>query len=282
LKRLAAREIEVVEAIDRIAPRPERDPAETFLASSWGVGQHVPDSIPATVAVLEAEPDFDAVLGLLVTLKPFLAGRVPQDENRTTFHSAEAGTGALLASPDGIEIGTVWRPENEVVNRLARLLLHRRFGRLPYWIEMGLAWNVEQEVQGDIYSFPGRDEFVSIADHSGWKHELKRKFSKRRKQPLELGEVASWTSTKWDAESAAVAWGFARFLASQPPENVSSALEALRLDMKDNGVRTFPDGRWEIVPGYATSVADQDAILARHLGDDYLVRASTAFRKGKY
>ena len=27
-------------------------------------------------------------------------------------------SGALLAEPEGIELGTVWRPENEVVNRL--------------------------------------------------------------------------------------------------------------------------------------------------------------------
>lgn len=282
LERLVARATAVAQAVDRIAPRPERDPKETFLAASWGVGQFAPDGAPATVAVLEEEPDFDEVLAVMVALKPFLADRLPKEERPATFHSGEATSGALLAEPDGIELGTVWRPENEVVNRLARLVLQRRYGSLPYWLEMGLAWNVEQEVVGDIYCFPGRDEFVSIADHSGWKNELKRRFAKRRKQPLELSELAGWTSHAWDAESAETAWGFGRFLASQDPAAVSAALEELRLDVKQGGVRTHADGSWEMVVGYATPTATQHAILARHLGDDYLTRVSECFRTGRY
>ena len=56
----------------------------------------------------------------------------------------------------------MWRADNELANRLTRLLTHRRYGAMPYWLDMGLAWFVEQEVQGDLYSFPGRDDFVSI------------------------------------------------------------------------------------------------------------------------
>lgn len=280
LARLSERCATVTRAIDALAPRPQRDPGETFLTPTWGVGQHVPESGPATVAVLEQEPHFDAALELMVALKPFLADRLPREENPATFHSGEGGSGALLAEPEGIELGTVWRPENEVVNRLARLLLHRRFGKLPYWLEMGLAWNVEQSVIGDLYSFPGRDEFVSIADHSGWKNELKRRFAKRRKEPLRLEELSGWTSQRWDAEAAALAWGFGRFLAAQDPAAVSAALEELRLDVKQGSVRTLPDGRWELVVGYATPLERQREILARHLGDDVLARAGDAFRAG--
>lgn len=281
LERLAQRCEAVTRAVDALAPAPERDPGETFLTPSWGVGQHVPESGPATVAVLEAEPDFDAALDLMVALKPFLADRLPKEESPATFHSGEARSGALLAEPEGIELGTVWRPENEVVNRLARLYLHRRFGGLPYALEMGLAWNVEQEVIGDLYSFPGRDEFVSVADHSGWKHELKRTFAKRRKEPLRLEELGGWGSHAWDADAAALAWGFGRFLAAQDPASVSAALEDLRLDVKQGSVRTLPDGRWELVIGYATPIERLHEIFARRLGDDYLARASESFRTGR-
>jgi hypothetical protein len=281
LERLAQRCEAVTRAVDALAPRPERDPGETFLTPSWGVGQHVPESGPATVAVLEAEPDFDAALELLVALKPFLADRLPKEERPATFHSGEAGSGALLAEPEGIELGTVWRPENELVNRLARLYLHRRFGSLPYALEMGIAWNVEQEVVGDLYSFPGRDEFVSVHDHSGWKHELQRAFAKRRKDPLRLEELGGWGSHAWDPEAAALAWGFGRFLAAQAPASVSAAFEDLRLDVKTGSVRTLPDGRWELVVGYATPIERQHAIFARRLGDDYLARASESFRTGR-
>ena len=282
LAQLALRCAAVTQAVDRIAPRPERDPGETFREASWGVGQFVPDGSPATVAVLEQEPDFAAVLSVMVALKPFLADRLPKEQRPATFHSGEATSGALLAEPAGIELGTVWRPENEVANRLARLVLQRRFGSLPYWLEMGIAWNVEQEVVGDIYSFPGRDEFVSVADHAGWKNELKRRFSKRRKQPLELAEVTGWTSHAWDGEVAAIAWGFGRFLAAQDPAAVSAALEELRLDKKEGSVRTHADGSWEMVVGYHTSTERQHEVLARHLGDDFLTRASECFRSGRY
>lgn len=281
LERLAQRGEAVTRAVDALAPRPERDPGETFLTPSWGVGQHVPESGPATVAVLEAKPDFDAALDLMVALKPFLADRLPKEERPATFHSGEAASGALLAEPEGIELGTVWRPENEVVNRLARLYLYRRFGGLPYWLEMGLAWNVEQEVVGDLYSFPGRDEFVSVHDHAGWKNELKRAFGKRKKEPLRLDELNGWSSHAWDVDAAALAWGFGRFLAAQDPAAVSAALEDLRLDVKQGSVRTLSDGRWELVVGYATPGATQHAILARRLGDDYLARASESFRTGR-
>lgn len=281
LERLAQRCEAVTRAVDALAPQPARDPAETFLKASWGVGQHVPESGPATVAVLEADPDFDAALAVMVALKPFLADRLPKDESPATFHSGEASSGALLAQPKGIELGTVWRPENEVVNRLARLYLHRRFGKLPYALEIGLAWAVEQEVVGDLYSFPGRDDFVSVHDHSGWKNELKRAFGKRRKEPLRLEELGGWGSTTWNADAAALAWGFGRFLATQDHAAVAAALEDLRLDVKQGSVRTLPDGRWELVIGYATPIERQHAIFARRLGDDYLARASESFRTGR-
>jgi hypothetical protein len=269
------------ELVDAIAPLPERDPDETFLVPEWGLGQHVPERDTAAVALVETQSELDSLLALLETLKPFLAGQLPARQTVPAFHSGEGSTGALLSAPKDVEIGTVWRVHNEVVNRLARLLLHRRFGELPYWLEMGLAWHVEQSVMGDLYSFPGRDEFVSVHDHEGWKNELKREFKKRRKEPLRLDELTGWTSRRWNGHSAALAWGFARFLTEQPPQSVSAILEALRLDMKENGVKVEPDGSWQVVVGYATPVEAQHRILAAQLGDDYLERVSDYFRTWK-
>jgi len=62
---------------------------------------------------------------------------------------------------------------------------------------------------------------------------------------------------------------------------VSAVLEDLRLDVKQNGVKVEPDGRWQLVAGYATPVERQHAILARHIGQDYLERASDFFRSWK-
>lgn len=270
------------ETFDALAPAPERDPDEPFLVPDWGRGQHVPDRDPVVIALLEAEPDFESLLGLLASSNPALNGRVLRKKGTPAFFSAEARTGALLSAPDGFELGTVWRAENELVNRLTRLLLHRRFGDLPFWLDMGLAWHVEQEVQGDLYSFPGRDEFVSVNDHDGWKNDLKREFKKRRKEPLRLEELAGWTSERWDGHAAGLAWGFARFLATHPERPLSRLCEDLRLDVKRNGVRYAEDGSWSLVPDYRPTLETQHALLARHLGDDYLERASEYFRTWKH
>lgn len=281
LAQISERAHKAAQMIEKLAPLPQRDPDETFLVPEWGLGQHVPERDTSTVVLVESEADFQSLVAMLEALKPHLAGRLQSQQAVPAFHSAEAATGALLSAPPDIEIGTVWRVDNEVVHRFARLLLYRRFGELPYWLELGLAWNVEQGVMGDLYSFPGREEFVSVEDHDGWRKELQREFKGRRKQPLEIGELATWTGPKWNGRVAGLAWGMGQFLAQQPAEKLSAALEELRLDVKTNGVKIEADGSWQIVTGYKTPAQRQDEILARHLGPDYLARASDFFRTWK-
>jgi hypothetical protein len=281
LDKLSERARKAGELLERLAPLPARDPGETFLVPEWGRGQHVPERDTATVVLVECEADFQSLLGVLESMKPQLAGQLPRHQAVPAFHSSEAATGALLSAPPDIEIGTVWRVDNEVVHRLARLLLYRRFGELPYWLELGLAWNVEQGVMGNLYSFPGREEFVSVDDHAGWRKELQRQFKSRRKQPLRIEELAGWSAPQWNGNAAALAWGMGQFLAQEPPAKLAAALEELRLDMKDNGVKVAEDGSWQVVPGYKTPAERQHAILARHFGDDYLERAGDFFRTWK-
>ena len=281
LDRLSERARKAGMLVEHLAPLPQRDPGETFLTPEWGRGQHVPERDTATVVLVESEADFQSLLAVLESMKPQLAGQLPRHQAVPAFHNAEASMGALLSAPPDIEIGTVWRVDNEVVNRLARLLLYRRFGELPYWLELGLAWNVEQGVMGDLYSFPGREEFVSVDDHEGWRKELQREFKARRKEPLRIEELAAWTGPEWSDKAAALAWGMGQFLGTQPSDKVAAALEELRLDMKEHGVHVEADGSWKMVAGYKTSPARQNEILARHLGDDYLQRASAFFCAGK-
>ncbi len=281
LPKLAELARKTTELFDRLAPAPARDPAEKFLVPDWGRGQHVPDRDLVTIALVEKEPDFESALGLIAATKPETSDKLPRDKAVAAFFSSEARTGVLLSAPDGYELGTVWRAENELVNRLTRLLLHRRFGKLPYWLDMGLAWHVEQAVQGDLYSFPGRDDFVSVQDHSGWKNELKREFKKRKQQPLSISEIADWRAGTWDAKKVAAAWGLAQFLATDPAAKLSAVCEDLRLDVKENGVKHHADGRWDLIPDYSPSAETQDAILARHLGPSYREAASEYFRAGK-
>src|SRR5688572_16583569 len=281
LDKLSERARKAAALVERLAPLPARDAGETYLVPEWGRGQHVPERDTATVVLVESEADFQALVGVLEAAKPQLAGQLPRHLAVPAFHSAEAAMGALLSAPPDIEIGTVWRVDNEIVHRLARLLIYRRFGELPYWLELGLAWNVEQGVMGDLYSFPGREEFVSVDDHEGWRKELQRKFKARRKEPLRIEELSAWNPPQWNGNCAALAWGMGQFLAQEEPEELAAALEELRLDMKANGVKVEADGSWQMVAGYKTSAERQHAILARHFGDDYLARASDFFRTWK-
>ena len=67
-----------------------------------------------------------------------------------------------MENPAGME---EWDIENELVHRLAHLLLLRRFGQQPFWLTMGFSWYVEKEMRGAIYCYPYRSGFVWASEH---------------------------------------------------------------------------------------------------------------------
>ena len=281
LDELAERATRTLAAFDELLPAPERSPDETFREADWGVGDAVPDRDPVVLVITHTMPQYDAVLDRLQKASPYLTGWLETKRGGPAFVSPRNRAGAVLAQPDGFELETVWRMDNEVVHRLARLLLYRRFGELPHWLEVSVGWQVEFAVQGDLYSFPGRQEFVSVDEHEGWTKELKAAFKKRRKQPLELDELATWKRGTWSLRHAKLAWGLTRFLAGHPDAPLAQIAEDLRLDRKAHGVITHADGSWEIVPGYEAPLETQAAILASRAGESYLAEATEFFRRGK-
>ena len=131
--------------------------------------------------------------------------------------SEEQVTAAVLQEAPTATSYTVWRSENELVNRLARLLVFRSYGPQPTWLSVGAAWNIELEVMRDIYCFY-RAGFVGIGDHGGWETELKREFKKRKKDPLALDEFAGWRRNTWDEHKAQLAFGMVEYLSRHEPE----------------------------------------------------------------
>jgi len=172
-----------------------------------------------------------------------------------------------------------FRPENELVHRLATLLLLRRFDRQPPWLQQGLAWHVEEELLGSIYCFPGRDGFVFATEHGDWDKALRA--AHRKTESLEFADVAALERGRFDAEAAHRAFGAATFLARYRAEELPRLLESLRELRAEKSVIHSPDGTWTRVPDYQPSAAEQEALLREAAGDDVLTELLRFYRKGK-
>lgn len=227
---------------------------------------------PALIVNARDEAEYGLVLDHAATLEPSLAGWVEHGKRLTGFTLVKPlASGWAERAKGRVE----WNPENELVHRVTALLTLKRFGELPYWLLCGVSWHVEIEQCKDVYCFPYRSEFVYAVEHTAWPKALQALFKDPR-EPFLPGLVA-WQRGTFDGDRGKEAWGFARFAAE-----VEGALPAILADLsalrRKEGVRHFDDGRWELIVGWEPSVAQQRAIFAQHLGEDFEARAVESFR----
>lgn len=284
--RAAARRMQLVAktvaAFDVLLPAIDHEGSqEDFLAAEWGVGEIVPDRDPVVLFELADVESFGSLLDHMGKEVPRLASWAAGRKQGTGFMYNEVLSGAYLEAPPGFEIGKVWRAENELVNRLSRLMLQSRFGNQPHWFKLGVAWNVEQEVLGALYSFPGRADFVGVGDHGGWELELKQEFKKRRKQPLTFDEFGRWQNGTWEPEAAHISWGIVHFLSQHRVGALSPLAEALRLAQKEGARTIHADGTWNLQGDYQVPSDRQQAFLVEYAGEDVLTDTTDYFRAGE-
>ncbi len=172
---------------------------------------------------------------------------------------------------------------NEFVSQLAQLDLLSRFGRQPYWVLRGWTWHVELAAMGGIFTFPYKDSFVGIGEHSGWVKELRREFrsSKRKKKPLAIGELAAWQRGTYEEKRAGYSWGMITFLQTYYPDNLGAILREFADERHEKSKVYNTDKTWSIDVNYQLSEEDQLTILQKHTRDDILELATEFFRKGK-
>lgn len=278
-KKVARRRMKLVEktldAFDELMSPPDRSAStEVFSRAAWGVGDHVPDQVPVVLVEVRKAPEYRDLLTGLGEAREDLSSLVHVHGMRPGFSEEQVSAAVWQESPDGYEIGTVWRSENELVNRLARLLVFRSYGPQPTWVSLGAAWNIELEVMRDIYCFPYRSGFVGVGEHGGWETELKREFKKRKKDPLSLDEFAGWRRNTWDEHKAQLSFGMIEYLARHEPEVLPRAAEAFRLRYKQGFKTTHPDGSWETNPAFQVPVEDQLDVLVGFSDAELLQRAS--------
>jgi len=271
-----------VAAFDVLLPAVDHEGSdEDFLAAEWGVGEIVPDGDPVVLFELADVESFGSLLDHMGKEVPRLASWAAARKQGTGFMYDAVLSGAYLEAPPGFEIGKVWRAENELVNRLSRLMLQGRFGNQPHWFKLGVAWNVEHEVMGDLYAFPGRKDFVGVKDHGSWEPELKEEFKKRRKDPLSFNEFGLWQDGTWEPDAAHISWGIVRFLSQHKTGALSSLAEALRIEQKEGARTIHADGSWNLQADYMVPSDRQEAFLLHHCGEDVLAEATKYFSAGK-
>jgi hypothetical protein len=196
-------------------------------------------------------------------------------------------TGFVLEQP----LVAAWQPKagikedwegdsaNEMVNRLAQLMTLRRFGRLPYWLNMGIAWQVEMEELEGVFCFPYRSGFVSSSEHHQWDRMLRNTF-KGREGALRMSDITELKRGMFDMEAAQIGWGTVTFLVEHHPGALAEINDELYRLWDEKGRMTNPDGSWTRIVGFEPSDEDQLAVFEKHV-PGFLTELQAAFLKGK-
>jgi len=236
-----------------------------------------PHQIPV---LLEAKnpADFKSALQALVKTCDWLAGWVASTgENAYGVVLPHPLMGAWLVNAPANE---EWNPENELVNRLAQLILLDRAGEQPYWLLSGVAWEIELTVRKGIYCFPYRDGFVGVEEHAGWSPQLKNLFTSRETNPPTIAEIASLKRGAYIDTQAAFAWGTAHWLMRSKTANLSAILTDLDQVRRKQGITVAADGTWKTIEDWDWPNAVLDEILRKQLGNDFDQQLGAAFRTG--
>ncbi len=290
-KKISSREWKLVEAtmasVDALVPLPPRDEQETRTGTqeassdggmTWSWGDSVElEHETAAFFRLSGSKEFRSLLEYVAERDEQSAGFAERFEDLSGIVLHKPLCGVIVDNAPGVE---EWDPMNEMVNRLARLLVARRFGNVPNWISMGIAWHVEMEVRGNIFCFPHRSSFVGVAEHNGWKADLKKQFKKKSGDPLDLNRLSSWKRGTYDPIQASRAWGTVGYVQEMAPGALALVIEDLRLLTEDQGKIHHPDGTWELIPGWEPGPDLQLEVLERRVHEEFLEGVTEYFRKG--
>ena len=249
------------------------DPEDVTWA--WGAGTVAPDTETIVFFVLRHPAEYEAILDVLAKISPYLVPWIAKAKLYTGFAIQQPLAGCYIETGEGRE---EWSPDAELVNRLASLLMLRRFGRQPYWMTQGWAWQAELDIRGGIYCFPYRDEFVAATEHEGWGAALRSRFARRADKPVRLEEFATWGRGAYKDDCAKLSWGMVGFLVDKEKRRLPDLLETLRAyrDVHDRIIDSATE--WHRDPDYTIPLDELDRLFREHLGDDYLTKATAYFR----
>lgn len=246
-----------------------------------------PASDRPLVVVCARTVDYPRLLGHVAVLEPRLVDWASTMANRVTgFALAEPLCAAWIEDPRDVE---EWRPENELVHRLAQLTLRSRAKALPDWLLVGMAWHVEDAVCGGIYCFPNRSSFVSVNEHTGWGQQIANQFKAAtrkkagRAPTLQIEEFASWrpgaSGTEYTDGTVCTVFGIARYLATQHPQAVPALVAAMAKAHEDGSRVWVSEFEWRTDPDYRVPADAQQRMLEAI--DPRLMEAASAWFAAK-
>lgn len=272
----------LTERLNELAPQPGQSPEEA--RPRWMPAQELP------LEAIEALPGRDALTAVLVELQgPKLADELgaylEQLHPDLEGWGSSSLVGGVVSDMPPISV-TVdgdgqeeYEAENEVVHRMTRTLLARRFGLLPYSIQSGLAWALEYELCGNHYCFPFRDDFVFEVEHGSWAADVRSRFHRRKKEPVTAKELFGFQRRTFDLEEAQLAFALGHYLIEVRAEELPELLEVLRTEW-ERTVIEVKGSNWTYRPELEINVDRLAELSIEVLGADLLEDATTHFRKG--
>jgi len=245
--------------------------------TAWGAENVSLDHDPAVFILARAQKDYLSLLDHLAGEFEYLQAWRSTAAGLQGFVNSWPLTASFMRLPDGVE---EWSPNNELVNRLARLLFLRRYGRQPYWAEVGVGWHFEVELLGGVYVFPYRDEFVYAVEHGAWPGDLQRRFAQRKNEPLQGEEFFTYERGEYLPLQSRLSFGFVDHLARSGYDNLPAFFEGLRRIHDEKSVIRTGAYSWKRDLSYRIPAEEQEALARELLGQDVFEEASRAFRQG--
>jgi hypothetical protein len=256
--------------------QPPKVPQETVAPkkpTTWGSQGQPLDTQTVTLFLLRDQDDFESLLANLAERFPFLEVWAREAKKQMGFVLGDPLCGAYLEQPAGVE---EWDPDNELVNRSARLCLLRRFGDLPNWFVQGYAWHMELALRGSIYCFPWRDEFVWASEHTGWDKIVQERYQSAHLKP---SDFMGWRRGKYLDPEAKASWATCEYLVAKEGPKLPALLDQLRVFREEHG-RVHDDPQsWRRDTNYEIPTADQHKLITQALAEGYLFRATLFFRQ---
>jgi len=254
------------------------DSAARLLTESVGGGQLGKSYVAivcATAEEYQRAVDFAGQRAIERTQDPALQtylvdSWIPASKKNPTFYQEVAGVvGCVEGNSEK------WSPEHEILRGFAVVVALERAPRLWHALPLliGLSWNVEYDVSGDILSMPYGDEFQFDIGRGTWSaskinsilKKLAKEVKQERKRDLALGDLP-WLGRGEGStgEGAAIAWATARHLMRHHGARLPAFLTAVSEEIVAQNSVVHGDGStsFQLAPDYQLGWESMERVLA--------------------
>ena len=234
--------------------------------------EYVPLNFDQTIQLVEfrKEQEYNTALKRIREEYPYYSD-LDKLKGLSGFLLPRSFIGGWMEQATGVDY---WRANNEMINRALVLMQSEKFGTAPLWMRLGTGWFAEFEMTNSLHSFPYRDEFVFVVEHSGYENIVRNLFRKERKA-LDLHELNDCSPDAFSRDCAAMSWGFVTFLGRYYP----GALPAILNDLYDYQKKHRRGGR-DADEGFAPT-EEQIRVVEKHTSPQVWSLAAEFFQEGK-